>query len=191
MTSFTPVYAMPYPDALDEPCDFAEDWCAFTAAADAVLDRFELGAQRVLPAVPVAVVAVTEQSTVLDGIGVSFDTVFSDTAGWTNFDANTQTITVSRAGRYTVNGAVTVGSTFVVNSTISLLIRAPGVIAQMTALDRVFGNIGINTGREVVTLDAGTPVSMIVQWSTSTPTATLPLFSAALSVIWHADEERP
>lgn len=30
-------FALPYPGALDEPCDFAQDWCAFTDATSTVL----------------------------------------------------------------------------------------------------------------------------------------------------------
>ena len=116
MTALTPVYGLPYPDALDAPCDFPEDWCAFTAAVDGVLDRFELGAQRVIPAIPIAKVMITSQVVIAEGAAFPWDTVAVDTAGWTDFDADNRIITVSRSARYSTVVAVILAPTGVANS---------------------------------------------------------------------------
>lgn len=188
MTALTPVYGLPYPDALDAPCDFPEDWCAFTVAVDGVLDRFELGAQRVIPAIPIAKVMITSQVVIAEGAAFPWDAVAVDTAGWTDFDADNRIITVSRTARYSVVGAAILAPTGVANS--SYILSFTGVSNNdVEALCRNTQDIGITTQTEAQTLTAGTDVAMFVIRNGSAGNITIR--SASLTVFWHADEERP
>lgn len=188
MTSFTPVYGLEYPDALDAPCDFPQDWCTFVAGVDAVLDRFELGASRVLPAIPIALIQVTTPVLVPEFEPVPFDTVSLDTAGWTNFDTNNRIITVTRTGRYTVCATANVAPQGVVNTTWSLLIGG-GTFPAVDALDRNTFDIGI-TAQSTGTLTQGVELSMFMLAGSSIPGG-YTVQRASLSVYWHADTERP
>lgn len=190
MTSLTPVYDLPFPDALDAPCDFPEDWCAFTVAVDAVLDRLELGAQRVIPAIPIAKVMITEPVTLTAGQAFPWDTVAIDTAGWTNFDEDNRILTVSRTARYSVLGAALVGPSGLANSSYVLFIDNV-LFTDPDYLDRNIAgvNIGITTQNDSDEIAVGTEISMNIIRSGSS--GTIPLQSASLTVFWHADEERP
>jgi hypothetical protein len=190
VTSFTPVYGLPYPDALDAPCDFPEGWCAFTVAVDAVIDRFEIGAQRVIPAIPIAKVTLTEPVTIAAGEFIPWDTVAIDTAGWTNFDADNRVITVSRQARYSVLGAALVGPSGVANSSYVMFIDNV-LFSDPDYLDRNIAgvDIGITSQNNSDDITAGTEISMNIIRSGSS--GTIPLQSASLTVFWHADEERP
>jgi len=188
VTALTPVYGLPYPDALDAPCDFPEDWCAFTVAVDGVLDRFELGAQRVIPAIPIAKVMITSQVVVPEGAAFPFDTVAVDTAGWTNFDADNRIITVSRTARYSVVGAAILAPSGTANSSYMLFFN--GISNNdVEALCRNTQDIGITSQSEAQTISAGTDVAMFVTRNGSSGSITIR--SASLTVFWHADEERP
>lgn len=188
MTSVTPVYGLVYPDALDAPCDFPADWCAFTASADAVLDRFELGAQRVLPAIPIAKVMITTAVTIAEGAAFPWDAVAVDTAGWTDFDADNRIITVSRTARYSVVGAAILAPTGTANS--SYILSFTGVTGNdVEALCRNTQDIGLTSQTEAQTVTAGTDVAMFVIRNGSAGAVTIR--SASLTVFWHADEERP
>lgn len=186
MTTDTPVYGLTYPNALDAPCDFPEQWCAFTADVEEVLVRFELGASRVLPAIPVAKVMVTETIEVPEFEVIPFDTVSIDTAGWTNFDVNNQIITVPRTARYTVCANFIVSTQGVLNSDWSLLVNG-GVFSFVTTLDRNNNDIGI-TAQGTGTINAGTEVSLSALAGTTITTYRIQ--SASLAVYWHADTER-
>lgn len=187
MTSFTPVYGLEYPNALDAPCDFPEDWCTFVADVEAVLDRFELGASRVLPAIPIALIQVTEPVLVPENEAVPFDSVSLDTAGWTEFDTNNRIITVTRTGRYTVCATANVATQGVVNSTWSLQVSG-GTFQFVEALDRNAFDVAI-TAQATGTITDGTQVSMFMIASTSIP-AGYTVQRASLAVYWHADTER-
>lgn len=187
MSSFTPVYGLEYPDALDAPCDFPEDWCTFTADVDAVLDRFELGASRVIPAIPVAKVLVTEPVVIPEFQAVPFDTVSIDTAGWTNFDTNNKIITVPRTARYTVTAGVIVSPQGVVNSTWNLFVNS-SVFSFVDALDRNSFDVGM-VAQATGTITAGTEVSMFMLAGTALP-AGYTVQRASLAIYWHSDAER-
>jgi hypothetical protein len=187
VTSSTPVYGLEYPNALDEPCNFPEDWCEFTADVDAVLARFELGASRVLPAIPIAKVQVTEQVVVPELVAVPFDTVSIDTAGWTNFDVNNQVISIPRTARYTVCATATVATQGVVNSTWTLQVNG-GTFQFVEALDRNANDVAISA-QATGTISAGAEVALFMLAGTSLPNG-YTLRSASLAVYWHADTER-
>jgi hypothetical protein len=188
VTSFTPVYGLEYPNALDAPCDFPEDWCTFVEDVDAVLDRFELGASRVLPAIPIAKVQVTTPVLVPEFQAIPFDTVSLDTAGWTDFDTNNKIITVSRTARYTVCAAVNVATQGTINSTWSMLVGG-GFSSIVDALDRNSNDIGI-TMQSTGTLSQGAQLSLFMLAGVGIPAGYTVSF-ASLSVYWHADTERP
>lgn len=187
MTSFTPVYGLEYPNALDAPCDFPEQWCEFAADVEAVLDRFELGASRVLPAIPIAKVQVTESVVVPEFAAIPWDTVSIDTAGWTNFDANNQIITIPRTARYTVSATAIVTPQGVTNSTWTMFVNA-GVFQFVDTLERPGSDISLSA-QATGTISAGTDVSMFMLAGTSIP-AGYRIVTASLSVYWHADAER-
>lgn len=186
MTVFTPVYGLEYPSALDAPCDFPEQWCAFTEDVEAVLGRFELGASRVLPAIPVAKVQVTEQVVVPEFAAIPFDTVSLDTAGWTDFDNNNRIITVPRTARYTVTANFTVATQGSLNSTWSLLV-ANGPMSIVNALDRNANDISISA-QTTGTIAAGNELSLLALAGVTIASYTV--WSASLAVYWHADTER-
>lgn len=186
MTSSTPVYGLDYPNATDAPCDFPEQWCAFTADVEAVIARFELGASRVLPAIPIAKVQVTEEVVIPEFQAIPWDTVSIDTAGWTNFDANNRIITVPRTGIYTVTAAAIVATQGTINSTWTLLVGG-GPFNFVDTLDRNAEDIGI-TAQGTGNLVAGTDLSMFMLAGTTITDFTLR--SASLSVYWHADAGR-
>lgn len=103
MTASTINYNLPYPTGTDEPCDFAEQWCAFTDAMQEVLDIFQAAVDRTYPVSPIAQFRITIPTTFVStssvAVPMSFDTVSVDTADWIDIDADNSSITVNRAGR--------------------------------------------------------------------------------------------
>lgn len=183
----TPVYGLDYPDALDAPCDFDTDWCTFTDSIETILDRMELGAQRVLPAIPIAKVRLTEQTVVPEGSAIPWDTLSVDTPGWTNFDVNNQIITISRAARYSVSAYALMAPQGVVNASYLTTIAGFSYLS-MEALDRNTSDVGITVKAESLPLSAGQLITMAISRSGSIGDITIRV--AGLTVFWHADTER-
>jgi hypothetical protein len=146
-----------------------------------------LGASRVVPAIPVAKVLVTEPVLVPEFQAVPFDAVSIDTAGWTNFDTNNKIITVSRTARYTVTAAAIVSPQGVVNSTWAVQVNA-GVFQFVEALDRNSFDVGI-VAQATGLITAGTQVSMFMLAGVAIP-AGYTMQRASLAIYWHADVER-
>lgn len=190
MAGATAVYGLPFPDALDAPCDFPEEWCAFTGAAQTVLERFEAGAQRVVPAIPIAKVVLSQPATAPEGVPIAFDTVSLDTAGWTDFDANNQVITITRAARYSIVATALVARGGTANAGFVMSVNG-ALDATVEALDRnVVGvEIGITVQTDAQTVTAGTQLSLVVFRNGAV--GDIQVNFASLSVFWVADVETP
>jgi len=179
-------FALPYPAALDAPCDFDTQWCDFTNAVQAVIDGFQLIADRTNPVIPIARMEVTTPVTILSGEEIPFDALTSDTAGWVDFDSDRSGVTINRAGRFALLGSATVTSTGVNNNYIRLFI----LLDQDVVLDRTsFTSVGLNTANVVVTT---VPVRRSLKVSRDdSSNLTLTVQKATFSVFWFADRATP
>ena len=190
MTIPTPLMGLPYPGPMDAPCDFDEDWCAFTGALDAVFDRWELGLNRAYPAIAAARMKLTEITSIGNFLPIPFTEVDFDTAGMTNMDADPYGITVPRAGRYTIGA-------FLEEDIASGGAGAQtGLVIQATTFNAETSDIlvlGAGTYREntywpVIDIQEGVRVTLTTFLS-SQPVRTAR--QAWLCVAWHSDLRRP
>lgn len=189
MPSTTPNFALPYPSPSDEPCDFAEQWCDFTAAIDGIFGTFEAGIARTVPTVPLAILRCTVQQPVPNLQLIPFDAVSADTASMTDINSYPYGITATRFGRYTVSGGLELGSSGLVNNQTTMSIRTPAVSVSAGALDR--GNSFIyrmNAFAPALTLNPGDKVEMTFNVGVD---MNVTVFAAWLAVYWHADREVP
>jgi hypothetical protein len=194
MPNLTPNMLLPYPNGVDAPCDFDEQWCAFTSAIDGVFDTFETALARTYPAVPAAVLQVTTPVLVQNNI-IPFDTVQLDTADMTDIDADPYTITIKVAGRYTLGGYTGELSVTPNPNTPTIFISVtpndPLGAPFSTILD--LGTVGLNFGNnahfEAMTLGVGTTVQLIT--SNGAVSGFRSIDDAWLAVYWHADQELP
>lgn len=186
MTAFTPNFALPYPTALDEPCDFAQQWCDFTDAANAVATRFETTVNRTTSVIPMARMTLTVPVVILNGGLVPFDSVSVNTAGWIDFDNSNTDIFPDRAGFFVISANVLVQTTFSLGTVISLQVPAASQF-QDNQIDRASSSIGLTLGRM---LQITTPIPLSVQISRST-VGNLQINAAQFSVWWHADTATP
>lgn len=98
MVAFTTNFDLPFPDSSDAPCDFAEQWCDFTDAVDAVFDRFQATLDRTVPMIPIALLKVSEPVLIGTFNNIPYDTVVIDSAGWTAVDIDNTMISPDMAG---------------------------------------------------------------------------------------------
>lgn len=181
--------AIPVPAGTDPACDFAEDWCATAAAITAKLAAYTATLSRVYPAIPIAVVRLTEQVNPMPTLTpFPFTEVVLDTAGMTDFDADPTTIVIKRSGRFTVRGWLRTNTTGVANTIIQVRIASntPGFERNGIVLDRNTVALGDGTYETVATLLAGTKIQLLQATGVN-----LDILSASLSVAWHSDTERP
>lgn len=195
MPNMTPVFQLPYPSGSDAPCDFDEQWCAFTAAMDAVFTTWQAGIDRTVPVVPAAKLLLATTATVPAGNPVPFDTVLFDTAAMTDIDADPYRITIPQTGRYTVTTMLRKATSGVVNSeaTTSVLTSLGGVISNTNTrgeiLDRGAGaTYFIPAYTAVTSLLAGTKLTLTFSIGS---VVNVPIEAASLSVVWHSDTEAP
>lgn len=186
MPNFTPLLGLPYPSALDAPCDFDEQWCDFTQAVDGWFDQFEAALARTNPAVPAAMLALTAAVTIDGSNPIPYTEVLIDTAAMTDLDADPYAITCRRSARYTVAGWVDT-DTRLTNSQMTLLIE-PG-IASGNLLDRGTQAIYFLPAHSVIiTLAEGDRLTL----SALAAVGSVRTFRQAwLSVVWHSDVENP
>lgn len=97
MPNFTPGFGLPYPSSTDEPCDFAEQWCDFTQALDAVFDGFQETLNRTVPMIPIASMAITPFIIIPAFSFIPYDRLVIDTAGWTAMDVDSTMISPDMA----------------------------------------------------------------------------------------------
>ncbi len=186
MTSFTPSFGLPYPSALDEPCDFAQQWCQFTAAVNAVATRYETTVNRTVPVIPMARMTLTVPVVILNGGLVPFDSVSVNTAGWVDFDASNTDVSPDRAGFFVLNANVLFQTTTSLGTILSMQIPAVSNF-QDNQIDRNTSSVGLSCTQ---IRQYTTPFPINVQVSRSTP-GNLQINAASLSVWWHADTATP
>jgi hypothetical protein len=186
----TATYALPYPGALDAPCDFAQDWCAFTAAASTVLDTFQAVADRTNPAVPMGKMELATPTTIVKGSPIPFDSVTINNANFVDFDASNSTMTISRPGRYVI-----ILNLFMSTSGIALSRFLTQIVANTTSisltdeLDLATTSIGYVCNAFHTTTTAPFTISAIIDQTSAVTTVTIQ--RAILSVFWHADGAAP
>ena len=194
MPDFTVNFALPYPSASDDPCDFPEQWCDFTSAINDVMAVFQAGIDRAIPVIPAALVRSTFVKSVINGQNIPFDEVALDTAGMTDLDADPYSITITRPGRYSFGAYLEKPSSGVVNSQLSLFLNStqsvPGnqsLGAVWTVLDRAGGlTYSIPAYQSVCAFPAGAKLSVFF----NTGLATAQNVDVAwMGVFWHSDTE--
>lgn len=184
MPNLTPNFGLPYPSGSDEPCDFDEQWCDFTAAIDEVFAVFETGLGRTNPIIPMALVSQTGPVLVGNGIPIPYDTVVVDTAGMTDIDADPFNIRTTRAGRYTVVAYMNLNDpNLSLNSEISLLVGG-SAYAFAETLYRGVIQYRMDAYNSVESLAAGTNIN--IQFNTGV-VGTFTVNNAWWAVAWHAD----
>lgn len=191
MPSNTANFNLPYPNATDEPCDFAAQWCDFTQAIDDVFDVFQVAINRTIPVIPLAIMRQTITRTVPGFGNIPFDTVSIDTAGMTDIDADPTSITIRRPGRYTVAAMMeklTAGAPFV--TAFTSVFATPKFNAQAMLFDRGAGvTYFLNPYFSVESYAAGDKIGLSFSVAGS-PTA-FAIERSWLAVIWHSDTEVP
>lgn len=186
MTAFTPNFNLPYPDALNSPCEFAADWCAFTEAIDEVVTHFEATVSRTVPAIPMARMTLTTPVTILNGGDIPFDSVSVNTANWIDFDANNTEILPDRAGYFVVYANALVNTTGSLGTVVTLRLDGSSTY-QDNQIDRFTSSIGLTASR-VQQISTSFPISVEIGRST---VGDLTINAASFSVWWHADTATP
>src|SRR5688572_5282869 len=186
MTSFTPNFNLPYPSALDEPCDFAEDWCAFTDAVNAVATRFETTINGTTPVIPMARMTLTSPVAIVNGGLIPFDSVSVNTANWIDFDASNTDIVPDRAGFFVCVTQALFQTTGVLGNVFTLQIDT-FTSTNDNQIDRATSSVGLNTTHMV---QMTTPFALNVRVQ-RTVAGILTINAASFSVWWHADTATP
>lgn len=186
MTAFTPNFSLPYPTALDAPCDFAEQWCEFTDAVNAVTTRFQTTVDRTVPTIPMARMTLTTPITIVNGGTIPFDSVSVNTAGWIDFDASNTDIVPDRAGYFVMTAQALFQTTGVLGNVFSLQFNN-FTTQQDNQIDRATSSVGLNlTSMRLVT----TPFAFNVRVQ-RTIAGNLTINAASFSLWWHADTATP
>lgn len=182
MPDFTPNFALPYPNASDQPCDFDEQWCDFTAALDSVFATLDTGLARVNPIIPIALVRQSQSVTVGSFIPVPFDTVVIDTAGMTDIDTDPFSITVTRPGRYTISSYLEMPDpTMALNAELALLMSG----SQWANAEIIYrGNIQYRLNAYSAVESPGTKIQLRFNTGGTDIVAT-----CWWCVAWHSDNE--
>lgn len=108
MTAFTTNFNLPYPDGSDAPCDFAQQWCDFTEALDAVFDGFQTTLNRTVPMIPIALLRVANPVLIGTFNNIPYDQVVIDSARWTAVDIDNTMISPDMAGVMTFSAGTIV-----------------------------------------------------------------------------------
>lgn len=186
MTATTTNFLLPYPTALDEPCDFADQWCDFTDALQGVIDGFQAVADRTNPVIPIARLELTTPVAVVSGAEIPFDAVTADTVDWVDIDADNRGITVNRAGRIVFVGSATCTSTGINDNYLRLVISGD----QDIVLDRTsFAQVGLNTAQMTI---ATVPIRRSLKVTRDDSiTLSVTVEKATFSAFWFADRATP
>lgn len=192
MTAFTPNFGLPYPTASDEPCDFAEQWCAFTDAMQAVLDGFQSSADRSFPLIPIAQMRLTTPVTLTispqgNFAPVPFDTVEVDTADWVDFDTSQSSMTINRAGRFMIVGNAALDPVNADN-TIFLIRAVSGAVDQRLDFGGDIDIGGVSAAVAVLTSPQTFELEVAESGSSND---SLTIFQATLTAYWIADGATP
>lgn len=195
MPNYTANFALPYPNPTDDPCLFAEQWCDFAAAVNAVLDGFQETIDRTVPVVPMAQMRITTAQAYNSSLEtfVTFDAVSFDTAGWTDFDANPRAISTDRAAVFNVHASdITdpdgVNSLWTIRFEETDLSGITTVGEAQQILDR--GGTGTRIGNTVTNLvQRNQPIDTYLEVFVN-GSVTYNLTNAYMTIWWHADTVR-
>jgi len=186
----TPTYNLPYPGGLDEPCDFAEDWCAFTAAASAVLDSFQAVADRTNPSVPIGKMELSTLTTIAKGSPIPFDSVTINNANFVDFDASNSSMTIGRPGRYVI-----ILNVFMSTSGVALSRFLPQIFANtvslVTADELDLATTSVSFVEQAFHSTTIAPFTISATMEQSSAVTTVTIQRAMLSVFWHSDGAAP
>ena len=192
MPELTTNFHLPYPGGSDDPCDFAEQWCDFTQAIDTVFGTFQEAIDRTMPLVPAAIMQQTVPLSVFNLNPIPFDTVLADTANMTDMDADPFTITIRRAGRYTVAGGLikpSVGAPIVPTQTSVIALpnfRAQAVVNDLGSGGGIVYYLAAYFAVETYAVGEKVQLTFTVGSQNSWP-----ITGSMLSVVWHSDSEVP
>lgn len=191
MTAFTPNFNLPYPTALDDPCDFAEQWCDFTNAVTGVLDGFEEIADRTNPSTLIAKMELTNAVTLAGPSILSFDAVSVNNAGMVDFDVSRQRIRINRPGRFSAEAHVLFTGSGVANNQFTIRIDGNTMQDKTRAVEVASPIIGMmyTTPFELVSFPF-TPVDVWIEVDAATA-PTYVVTNASLAVYWFADRSAP
>ena len=190
MPTLTPGFSLPYPNGLDAPCDFAEQWCAFSDAFQTALDGFQATIDRTNPAIPIARMERSTPLTMASLDPIIFESLTVDTANWVDFDADPTEIVIDRGGIFSIVAnavvvAVSGGNDYILTVSVSAA-AASSFSDQRGAIAAGF-DVGLNTA-SLVTVTVPTTITMRVSVDTLVP---LTINRACLTVFWHADRTAP
>lgn len=190
MTLFTPNFLLPYPSGGDEPCDFPQQWCEFTEAANAVMAQFQSTVDRTVPVIPIARLELTTPLAVVANDNITFDTLSVNTAGWVDFDVDPAGITINQGGRFAVTGNAHIQPSPVVSGNyVGVSVVIGNTAFNDTTRDRQTTVMGVSTGG-IQFINTSTRITLnCIQTGA---TLVQPTFnSACLTVWWHADTATP
>lgn len=186
--------AIPVPTGADPACDFAEDWCATTAAINAKIAAYQAALARAYPAAPMALLRRTEQLDTYTALApIPMTEATFDTAGMTDLDADPTVITIQQTGRYIIRGYIQHLTTGVLNNiaAVTVNIGTAGATIAGFALDRA--NFPVSMGAFHPTpFSDGTGFIKGTKISLSNSSLLTPaIVKASLFVGWHADQVNP
>lgn len=187
MPLLTPNFSLPYPSGSDAPCEFAQGWCDFTNAFQDVLDGFTATVDRTNPAIPIAKLELTTPVTVPNPAIVAFDTLVTDTAGWTDFDADPTAITVDRGGylHFTALAEVTATGALPNTATLSIL---NAISMQETHVEQAGMTV---MGLHLWTMQFNSAITKYQIQVSHSFTANITINRASLAIFWHSDTATP
>lgn len=101
MSTCTPIYGLPYIVGTDAPCNQDDTWCAFTAAVETQLDRFDTIVDRTADTIPQFQVSTSAGYTFpTTSRNVGFDTVNADTDNIVDLVGDPFSFSITRVGRW-------------------------------------------------------------------------------------------
>lgn len=196
MPVFTPNFSLPVPGPLDAPCDFAEQWCAFTDATQVVLDEFQAIADRTNPVVPLAKLEMRETVVVQETSTIPFDTLTLNNANMVDFDTSNSSIIIKRPGRFffVLNVLIVASATPNIYFQVQYHPAGAGTINRTPANETNFsagGAINVGTCASAVFHVTTPPENVRVTIQSIGVDENIRMDLAALSVFWFADRGTP
>lgn len=197
MPILTPNFSLPVPGPLDEPCDFPEQWCDFTAAVQTVLDGYEAIADRTNPVVPLAKMELLNTVAIAETSNIPFDTLTLNNAGMVDFDTNNTTIILNRPGRFFIVLNVLIVAAAAVNGYFQVQILPTGgttVNRTPATDDNLNPNSLINNGMNVSAVIYVTTPPVNVRATIQLISAvdeTIRIDLASMAAFWYADRGAP
>lgn len=185
----TAPWGLVYPAPGDFPCDFDTTWCEFSDTFQTALDGFNSIIDRTEPVIPLAQLIRTTPLEMSSGVSIPFDAIGSDTAGWTDFDADPTTITTDRGGYLGISANATVNTSGATPVTFELSITGTAFGMIDSRIDQ--GAAGTVMGMQISGLILRTspaPFGLTITRTAATPVS---LLQAQLTVFWHSDRAAP